>query len=234
MDKLKELYQSYVDNGLLSKKTSFEEFSSANSLQLKSLYDLGVSNGILSQQTDIDTFSSAWEPLKKKESSESTSQEEPVASATEIGSLEPQGSAQIPDFTALRQQQQVKQYGELPAQNESRLSPEAKKKVDERISAGEVQAAPAKKPESDQKPAPKVSEYLQALEREEFNRINSVRSAINNAELELQDKTVDKSLSESFNMGWGPRPNVKTENSQAVQDARKKQTMRRVSTLGSC
>jgi hypothetical protein len=160
--------------------------------------------------------------VKKKESSESTSQEEPVASATEIGSLEPQGSAQIPDFTALRQQQQVKQYGELPAQNESRLSPEAKKKVDERISAGEVQAAPAKKPEADQKPAPNVSEYLQAVEREEFNRINSVRSAINNAELELQDKTVDKSLSESFNMGWGPKPDVKTESSQAVQDARKK------------
>ena len=187
--------------------------------ELKSLLEEAYNRG--ASKSDLDQIVVRYNQ-KKKEPSESTSQEKPVASATEIGSLEPQGSAQIPDFTALRQQQQVKQYGELPAQSESRLSPEAKKKVDERISAGEVQAAPAKKPEADQKPAPKVSEYLQAVEREEFNRINSVRSAINNAELELQDKTVDKSLSESFNMGWGPKPDVKTESSQAVQDARKK------------
>jgi transcriptional regulator with XRE-family HTH domain len=85
MDKLKELYQSYVDNGLISKKTSFEQFSSADQQQLQSLYDLGVSKKIISQKTDIDTFASAWSPQKKKESSEVSGSQflgEPSASDT--------------------------------------------------------------------------------------------------------------------------------------------------------
>jgi hypothetical protein len=118
MDKLKELYQSYVDNGLLSKKTSFEEFSSANSLQLKSLYDLGVGNGILSQQTDIDTFSSAWEPLKKKESSEaSVSQplEEPSVSDTSA-EKEPKSRQQLIEEQRAAQAQKFSDLGSGLAQ----------------------------------------------------------------------------------------------------------------------
>jgi hypothetical protein len=85
MDKLKELYQSYVDNGLISKKTSFEQFSSADQQQLQSLYDLGVSKKVISQKTDIDTFASAWSPQKKKELSEVSGSQflgEPSASDT--------------------------------------------------------------------------------------------------------------------------------------------------------
>ena len=70
--------------------------------------------------------------------------EAPVASATETGSLELQGSAQVPDFTALWQQQQVKKYGEVPTQQQTEASPGTKELVDARIAAGEVQAAPAK------------------------------------------------------------------------------------------
>lgn len=187
--------------------------------ELKSLLEEAYSRG--ASKSDLDQIVVRYNQ-KKKEPSESTSQEEPVASATEIGSLDSQGSAQIPDFTALRQQQQVKQYGELPAQSESRLSPEAKKKVDERIAAGEVQSAPANEVKTDEKPVPRFSQYLRSVEREEFDRINTVRSAMNEADLSLQEKNVDKTLSESFDLGWGPKPDIKTVDSQAVQDARKK------------
>jgi hypothetical protein len=72
-----------------------------------------------------------------------------MAPATEDGSLASQESAPVLDFTKLRQEQQVQQYGELPTQpkTESMLSPEAKAQVDERIKRGEVQVAPVVKAE---------------------------------------------------------------------------------------
>lgn len=109
MDKLKELYQSYIDNGLISKKTSFNQFSSASPQQLKSLYDLGVGNGVLSQQTDIDTFSSAWSTQKKKEPSEasaSTFLEEPSVSAT--SAEVPAAFGEIPKLEAPKEEKQAK------------------------------------------------------------------------------------------------------------------------------
>ena len=66
MDKLKLLYQSYLDKGLISEKTSFDQFSSASPKQLMSLYSLGIENNLISQKTELDTFSSAWYPEKKK------------------------------------------------------------------------------------------------------------------------------------------------------------------------
>jgi transcriptional regulator with XRE-family HTH domain len=99
MDKLKELYQSYVDNGLISKKTSFEQFSSADQQQLQSLYDLGVSKKIISQKTDVDTFASAWSPQKKKESSEVSGSQflgEPSASGT--SAEVPAAFSEVPKF----------------------------------------------------------------------------------------------------------------------------------------
>ena len=70
MDKLKLLYQSYLDKGLISEKTSFDQFSSASPKQLMSLYSLGIENNLISQKTELDTFSSAWYPEKKKDLSE--------------------------------------------------------------------------------------------------------------------------------------------------------------------
>ena len=60
MDKLKELYNSYIEQGLISKETTFEQFSSANDDIKNKLYDQGVENNIISNITDFDTFKSAW------------------------------------------------------------------------------------------------------------------------------------------------------------------------------
>lgn len=110
MDKLKELYQSYVDNGLISKKTSFEQFSSADQQQLQSLYDLGVSKKVISQKTDIDTFASAWSPQKKKELSEVSGSQflgEPSASAT--SAEVPAAFGEIPKFDGSKKVDQTQE-----------------------------------------------------------------------------------------------------------------------------
>ena len=73
MDKLKALYDSYIQQGILSSQTTFEQFSSADTATQENLYKQGVDNKILSSQTDINTFQSAWGEVKKKDESVSGS-----------------------------------------------------------------------------------------------------------------------------------------------------------------
>ena len=97
MDKLKLLYQSYLNKGLISEKTSFDQFSSASPKQLMSLYSLGMENNLISQKTELDTFSSAWYPEKKKDLSEVSALqplEEPSASDTSPSFI-PKGEAPL-------------------------------------------------------------------------------------------------------------------------------------------
>ena len=76
MDKLKALYDSYIQQGILSSQTTFEQFSSADTATQENLYKQGVDNKILSSQTDINTFQSAWGEVKKKDESVSIVQED--------------------------------------------------------------------------------------------------------------------------------------------------------------
>jgi len=69
MDKLKALYESYINAGVLSSETTFEQFSTANPELQDTLYQQGIENKILSNQTDLNMFKSAWD-LKKKENLE--------------------------------------------------------------------------------------------------------------------------------------------------------------------
>ena len=82
MDKLKALYDSYIQKGILSSQTTFEQFSSADSATQENLYKQGVDNNVLSSQTDINTFQSAWGEVKKKDESVSTVQEDVTESIT--------------------------------------------------------------------------------------------------------------------------------------------------------
>jgi hypothetical protein len=169
--------------------------------------------------------------VKKKESSEVSASQpsaRPSASATSPRvpqpaqarePIQPTFRTQAPDiFGAGRPVAQPK-----PAeQPKDQLSPAAKAQVQARVAKGEVAEAPAKKPEVKQAPAPESSSYLQAVEKDEFERANRVRSAVGEAESKLNEKNVDKTLSQSFDLGWGPNIAVKTEDSEDVQDARKK------------
>jgi len=60
MDKIEALYNSYIEQGLLSKETTLEQFSQADDAIKQSLYDAGIENKVLSSKTDFDTFSTAW------------------------------------------------------------------------------------------------------------------------------------------------------------------------------
>ena len=169
--------------------------------------------------------------VKKKESSEVSASQpsaRPSASATSPRvpqpaqarePIQPTFRTQAPDiFGAGRPVAQPKPT----EQPKDQLSPAAKAQVQARVAKGEVAEAPAKKPEVKEAPAPESSSYLQAVEKDEFERANRVRSAVGDAESKLNEKNVDKSLSQSFDLGWGPNIAVKTEDSEDVQDARKK------------
>jgi len=90
-DKLELLYNSYIENGLLSPQTTLEEFSQADPTIIETLYQTGVENKIVSSQTDLQTFSSAF--VKKKDGSLPTGEEEVMVSDTTVveepGSSEP-------------------------------------------------------------------------------------------------------------------------------------------------
>ena len=57
-DKIKQLYDLYVSNGLI-KSVDFNTFSSASEEQRSQLYNLGRDNGLF-QTTDFNTFNSAF------------------------------------------------------------------------------------------------------------------------------------------------------------------------------
>ena len=88
MDKLKALYNSYIEQGVLSSQTTFEQFSLADSSTQENLYQQGIDNKVLSSQTDINTFQSAWDEVKKKDESVSISQEDVTESVTPTGQEE--------------------------------------------------------------------------------------------------------------------------------------------------
>jgi len=64
-DKLEILYKSYIDNGILSPQTTFEDFSNASDAIIKSLHQSGIDKNVVSSQTDLSTFQSAWGVKKK-------------------------------------------------------------------------------------------------------------------------------------------------------------------------
>ena len=83
MDKLKALYESYIEQGLLSKETSFEQFSQSDSSIQEALYKQGVDEKIISSETTLDVFTSAWAEKKNQVDTPSDGQEEVTESITE-------------------------------------------------------------------------------------------------------------------------------------------------------
>ena len=87
MDKLKALYESYINGGILSSETTFEEFSTATPEIQDALYKQGLDNKLVSNQTDINLFKSAWDLKKKDESifpSEEVDTELPTTQEVEV------------------------------------------------------------------------------------------------------------------------------------------------------
>ena len=81
-EQLKQLYDLYLSNKLLSAETSFEQFSTADERVKQGLYDLGIENKLLSTETDFETFSSAW-GVKKKDDFKPFSPTDPTESVSD-------------------------------------------------------------------------------------------------------------------------------------------------------
>lgn len=64
-DKLKQIYDLYLDQGIITEKVSFDMFASADDSKMQQLYDIGKERGLF-KSIDSSTFKSAWEVKKKK------------------------------------------------------------------------------------------------------------------------------------------------------------------------
>ena len=102
MDKLRALYESYVEGGLLSKETSFEQFSQSDPSIQEALYNQGVDEKVISSETTFDVFTSAWSEKKNQVDTPSSGQEVPTEFTTETetipgssDSLEGQGEVSV-------------------------------------------------------------------------------------------------------------------------------------------
>lgn len=73
MDKIEQLYNLYLQKGLITDKTTLDMFRGADSGVQQKLYDIGKQKGLFNT-TDVATFQSAWTPtqdgVKKKEPSQ--------------------------------------------------------------------------------------------------------------------------------------------------------------------
>ena len=54
MDKLQQLYNLYLDQGIITEAVSFEEFSNINENQQQQLFDLGKQSGLFVTATIED------------------------------------------------------------------------------------------------------------------------------------------------------------------------------------
>ena len=83
MDKLEQMYNLYVEKGLISElKSPFEKWSKANpEMQIK-LFELGQKEGLFGENTQIESFSNLWK-VKKKDDSQPIAEEEVMESSTE-------------------------------------------------------------------------------------------------------------------------------------------------------
>ena len=68
MDTLEKLYKIYIDEGLLTSRTTLDQFKEADVDIQKKLYDLGKEQGVF-ETTNLETFQQAWQGVKKKDSS---------------------------------------------------------------------------------------------------------------------------------------------------------------------
>lgn len=68
MDRLEQLYNLYVDKGILTSQTTLDQFKESDVDIQGKLYDLGKNKGLFNT-TDLNTFQSAWGDVKKKDSS---------------------------------------------------------------------------------------------------------------------------------------------------------------------
>jgi hypothetical protein len=90
MDKIEQLYNLYLERGLITSATTLEKFRAANEQQQAALYDLGKQNSLF-QSSDLAAFQSAWTgvaPQQSQENQEGQPQEEDLKKKEDMGFVE--------------------------------------------------------------------------------------------------------------------------------------------------
>ena len=105
-EKLKKIYDLYLQKGLITEKITFDQWSAADEDQQVKLYDLGKTNGLF-DQVEVDQFKTLWSGMttadpKKKVESPVSSQEEVMESDIQVQQEDPSlsvssGQEQVPD-----------------------------------------------------------------------------------------------------------------------------------------
>ena len=67
-DKRKKLYQIFLDNKLITEKTSLERWMRMSEREAEKIFNLGKENKLFGQETEAIAFTSLWaeDPVKKK------------------------------------------------------------------------------------------------------------------------------------------------------------------------
>ena len=105
-EKLKKIYDLYLQKGLITEKITFDQWSVADEDQQVKLYELGKTNGLF-DQVEVDQFKILWSGMttgdpKKKVESPVSSQEEVMESDIQVQQEDPSlsvssGQEQVPD-----------------------------------------------------------------------------------------------------------------------------------------
>ena len=105
-EKLRKIYDLYLQKGLITEKITFDQWSAADEDQQVKLYDLGKTNGLF-DQVEVDQFKTLWSGMttadpKKKVESPVSSQEEVMESDIQVQQEDPSlsvssGQEQVPD-----------------------------------------------------------------------------------------------------------------------------------------
>lgn len=110
-DKLEQLYNLYKQNGIIQ-STDFNKFASADENQRRKLYDLGRQKGLF-KTTDFNTFNTAFEPVKKKETTESPS----VQKQESTSSVTPPKGPQKPSVSSVSKKPKIEEGYTLDSPN---------------------------------------------------------------------------------------------------------------------
>ena len=74
MDQKEQLYNLYLENNLITDKVSLKMWNQMSKRQQEDIFKLGQEEGLFTDKIKVEMFTTLWdEPLKKKETSESTS-----------------------------------------------------------------------------------------------------------------------------------------------------------------
>ena len=146
MDKIEQLYNLYLQKGIITSATTLDMFRSANEQQQSSLYDLGKKNNLFST-TDLGTFQGAWgeqqaveqpqEDLKKKE--ESVIMGSPLAGSSSVLQKQTVSAPSIDEITGVKRIKdiyagaEVKQNPEFYDKTMQQITPDLMNKEEEYV-----------------------------------------------------------------------------------------------------